>query len=384
MKFTKRNKFLSLLMTVLILFSLAACSGGTAENSSETTDSNDVTDVPETTDIFGPAELEYPAIEDAVEGDIVQFGLYDIDEDTSEREYIEWVVLSRKEDKLLLLSRYIIKKMRFGTNHLWETSEVREWLNSDFYTNSFNDNEKLKIQRMITSDKTDDLVFCLSAEEARVLIESDDKRVAYISGNVSANGFKDYNGKGDWWTRSVSTATNGKGVVIVETDGNVRSAGSNPLAPEEYVYTDTGVRPAVCVDLSGAEENAMNMVVFGQNSDQGLDNEPMPGGNSGNNGSGNSSSNSGGKQRVTCTICNGTGEVKYYYGDTDYYNMGICTSCDGKGYNYITPSGDSGGGTKKICGSCGSYVDSLITEKDKAGEYRTWCSSCWSDYNSFF
>ena len=35
----------------------------------------------------------------------------------------------------------------------------------------------------------------------------------------------------------------------------------------------------------------------------------------------------------------------------------------------------------KTCPSCGKKVSSLITRKDKAGVKRTWCSSCWADYN---
>ncbi len=32
-----------------------------------------------------------------------------------------------------------------------------------------------------------------------------------------------------------------------------------------------------------------------------------------------------------CGICNGTGSVKYFYGDTPFYDFGPCTSCDGTG-----------------------------------------------------
>lgn len=43
------------------------------------------------------------------------------------------------------------------------------------------------------------------------------------------------------------------------------------------------------------------------------------------------------EKKVTCTMCNGTGQVKYYYGDGDNdYNMGPCTSCDEKGYTIVT------------------------------------------------
>ncbi|MGO5540984.1 tetratricopeptide repeat protein [Blautia sp. HCP3S3_H10_1] len=53
-----------------------------------------------------------------------------------------------------------------------------------------------------------------------------------------------------------------------------------------------------------------------------------------------------------------------------------------------TKSGDSSSGTsssgdsqKVKCPSCGKYVSSLISKKDKAGVTRNWCSSCWSQYN---
>lgn len=87
-------------------------------------------------------------------------------------------------------------------------------------------------------------------------------------------------------------------------------------------------------------------------------------------------------QKVTCVMCNGSGEVKYYYaeGENDY-NMGPCSSCDAKGYTMITPSGSSDRGNRVICGSCESYVDSLVTKKDAAGENRTWCVDCWKSYD---
>ena len=89
------------------------------------------------------------------------------------------------------------------------------------------------------------------------------------------------------------------------------------------------------------------------------------------------------EQKVTCTMCNGSGEVKYYYGDGDNdYNMGSCTSCDGTGYVMIKPTGNSNGGKRVICGSCGKYVDELITKNDAAGESRTWCADCWAEYDS--
>lgn len=88
------------------------------------------------------------------------------------------------------------------------------------------------------------------------------------------------------------------------------------------------------------------------------------------------------EQKVTCTMCNGSGQVKYYYGEGDNdYNMGPCTSCDEKGYIMVKPSGNSGFGKKVVCGSCEKYVDEVITKADAAGENRTWCADCWDSYD---
>lgn len=87
------------------------------------------------------------------------------------------------------------------------------------------------------------------------------------------------------------------------------------------------------------------------------------------------------EQKATCSMCNGTGQVKYYYGDGDNdYNLGPCTSCDEKGYVIIVPSGNSNGGKNPICTSCEKYVEELITKEDKAGESRSWCTDCWDEY----
>lgn len=87
-------------------------------------------------------------------------------------------------------------------------------------------------------------------------------------------------------------------------------------------------------------------------------------------------------QQVICSVCNGTGQVKYFYGNKDdEYNCGPCTSCNEKGYVMIVPSGNSNGGKNPICGSCERYVEELITKEDESGESRSWCADCWSEYN---
>lgn len=266
-------------------------------------------------------------------GDIIYYGKYEQDGNSENgSEPLTWIVLGTNGDNLILLSEYIIEKMPFGSGHYWESSSVREWLNNDFLNQAFSSDEKNMIQKMITSDETEDMVFLLSAEEARGFFASDDTRVAYITEYMEQMDFNGYNSKGTWRTRSISTASNGKGVVIVETDGNVRSAGSAPDVPNRYSSSDIGVRPVISLNVSGNTiPEAQNMSIFGYDSNHGLDNEPNKWSNK------NYGSSSG-----KCIMCNGTGYVKYYYGRSDLeawlsghdsYTVGVCTSCGGTGKN---------------------------------------------------
>lgn len=107
-----------------------------------------------------------------------------------------------------------------------------------------------------------------------------------------------------------------------------------------------------------------------------------------------STSSSRGKEKVTCSTCNGTGSVKYYYGSSaleaaldghNDYEYGPCPSCDGKGYVYIKVTEKASGkssASSVVCPSCGKRVSSLITKKDAAGVNRKWCSSCWREYEN--
>ena len=273
------------------------------------------------------AECSSRVLLDAAVGDIVLCGTYEQDGNIDNgTEPIEWIVLEKSEDNVLLLSKYILEEQRFDeSTYHWEDCELREWLNDVFYDAAFSEAEKKNIQNMITSKNTEDNVFCLSAAEVRGLFPNQDDRQAYPTKYLIENGFNTWEDFGRWWTRSVSTAKNGKGVVPVTASGEVRSAGTVP-------YDDEGVRPAICLNISGkTSSQPQNMNLFGFDSSGGLDNEPNKWG------SGSSNSNgSGGK----CAMCNGTGYVKYYYGSSDLeawlsghdaYTVGECSRCNGTG-----------------------------------------------------
>lgn len=112
------------------------------------------------------------------------------------------------------------------------------------------------------------------------------------------------------WTRSISRAKDGKGVVTVEYDGNVRSVGCVPYCGYE------GVRPVISINISGnTVPEAQNMIIFGYDSNHDLDNEPNI----------YYSGTSGQK----CGICNN--DLEAWLSVHDSFTVGVCISCGGTG-----------------------------------------------------
>jgi len=71
--------------------------------------------------------------------DYIVFGEYPYTEN-GDKKPLQWIVREIKEDKLFLISRYVIDVMQYHTNSKrmnWDNSEIRKWLNSDFIQNSF-------------------------------------------------------------------------------------------------------------------------------------------------------------------------------------------------------------------------------------------------------
>lgn len=70
-------------------------------------------------------------------GEHIMYGSY-------QGEAIEWRVLDKKGDKVLLLSEYGLDIQPFDTSDvsrvLWKDSTMRKWLNNDFYDNAFSEN----------------------------------------------------------------------------------------------------------------------------------------------------------------------------------------------------------------------------------------------------
>ena len=185
-------------------------------------------------------------------GGSVIIGNYEQDNKSSNgKEPIEWVVLDKDEEGLLLISKYALDCRKFHPQNIyvsWSNSNLREWLNNDFFNIAFSDSEKQLIQEVYLEDNVVDKVFLLSASEAERYFSSAQLRRCAPTKYAIANGAfasskNKINGQkaGWWWLRSQGTASNRIG--DVNSDGTL---------DDGQVDSEKGVvRPAIKIILFG-------------------------------------------------------------------------------------------------------------------------------------
>ena len=158
-------------------------------------------------------------------GDIIVFGTYEQDNNTSNgKENIEWLVLAKENNRVLVVSDKALDCKPYNQSWdyvTWETCSLRNWLNNDFINSAFSDDEKVKIPTVtVSADKnpvystdpgnaTKDKVFLLSIVEAEKYFTSDEARKCVpteyaISNGASTSDSYTKGGKATclWWLRS--------------------------------------------------------------------------------------------------------------------------------------------------------------------------------------
>ena len=187
-------------------------------------------------------------------GALVYYGHYDTGNGI---EPIRWKVLDTSDGVLLITENAIDCKPYNVKNEMvtWDTCSLRKWLNDEFLSISFNDQEqKYIISRTVTAHNnpkystdpgktTEDRVFLLSIEEVMKYFKSNDsrkcsptqyaiKRGTFVSDNTQCCW---------WWLRS--PGKNGFNAAFVAYDGSVTSNGN--IVGNVYA----GLRPAIWVSL---------------------------------------------------------------------------------------------------------------------------------------
>ena len=178
-------------------------------------------------------------------GDIVQMGSYPqnvIYDQPIEWQVIEWQVLAIENNRMLIISRYGLEERLFGYNfsNSWENSDIRKWLNNDFYNKAFTDQEKKSIKPSNLSDVgTSDNVFLLSKEEAKIYFVDDEARKCKATEYAIRNDeWKNNNGR--WGLRS--PYPNYSDYIYIVSD-------SGDLGWDVVYDYDMVIRPALWINL---------------------------------------------------------------------------------------------------------------------------------------
>ena len=211
-------------------------------------------------------------------GDTVFFGRYEQDNNTDNGpEEIEWLVLDKADNRLMVISRYGLDAQPFqvktakqsGLWVTWKECSLRPWLNGDFFDAAFNPEEQQMIPtvEVLMDPKTaasvepsntgypkrlfgspgsprhdsEDKIFLLSYPEAQQYFPSNEDRLCYPTEYAVAQGVHiAQDGICKWWLR-----TNG---LIISACTIVTRTGSLYSMGEAKFDTSIAVRPVLWID----------------------------------------------------------------------------------------------------------------------------------------
>jgi len=154
------KKLLYIILMVFIIFTLAACGKNDTVTNIQNTHEID-------SSASGGLTEPKPPASSAI-GDIINFG------------GIDWRVLDVQGGRALIISQYILELRAFHDTQesvTWEHSDIRQYLNNEFFNSRFSDNERSRIAQttIINHDNlwfgtdggnnTNDRIFLLSLDE---------------------------------------------------------------------------------------------------------------------------------------------------------------------------------------------------------------------------
>lgn len=226
------KKLLSVILAISLLLALTACGGKTAtpppsgepavSGPAESQPSGDSAEVPEE---VPDQEVSTPAPEvpeeitpaNAQVGNMLYYGQFEQDGDPENGpEPLEWVVLDKADDRILVITRFSILNEAYCANvknggTCWAESDLRLGLNSsDFLNAVFSKEEQAGICESViqterwkgdfasSDEETVDSLFLLSSQEVYQYFVTDEERTP---GNTTAVNLNMSTEK-EWWTRT--------------------------------------------------------------------------------------------------------------------------------------------------------------------------------------
>ncbi len=220
------------------------------------------------------------SLENASVGDVVTFGEYEQDGlDYNGKEPIEWIVLAKEDQKLLLVSKYGLDYGPYNDEWIfttWENCTLRRRLNGTFFNEAFSPEEQSLIATTevsvdVTGDGTDgiypgkdtlDKIFLLSVNEVKKYFPSYSDRICKgtekywqrIANDYPA--FSSEEDECDWYLRTLGESSPRIFDSIEGSDwvANVHVDGSVGIVMT--AWRPTAIRPAVWVKTNLYVEDA--------------------------------------------------------------------------------------------------------------------------------
>ena len=194
---------------------------------------------------------------------VVTFGAYEQDGNTENgAEPIQWRVLEKNENEMLLLSEYILDSKAYHTDPyivVWEDCSLREWLNGEFFDGAFSEEEKLYIAETTNKNPgntdwqvpdakdTVDKVFLPCIAEVRDGFVPEKYVKAKASEYAKANGVEVRSEEYCmWWLRCCSVHNIPTGNIYAATTDDL---GKTFARGRDTTLTSVGVRPMVRVRI---------------------------------------------------------------------------------------------------------------------------------------
>ncbi len=173
-------------------------------------------------------DIKEELIENASVGDIVLFGAYEQDGNTSNgKELIRWIVLEEDEGSILVMAESGLDARSFNDSPeevYWENSSLRSWLNGRFPDNAFaqedpsqvlsstiistrypeNEDEDMSVEELVLEEyETRDRLFVLSSQEIQEYLPEESSRICKASEFAIQNGVSaNADNECSYWLRS--------------------------------------------------------------------------------------------------------------------------------------------------------------------------------------
>ena len=196
--------------------------------------------------------------------DYVLFGTYEQDNKTTNgNEDIEWQILAKENNRVLIISRYALDCQRYDNSNTlysgvfvtWENSSLRQWLNSTFIDIAFNSTEQeMILNSNVIADKnpeyqtdagndTVDKVFLLSITEANKYFTDRSRKIEPTNYVKQKYLYSSFNNDGcQWWLRT--SGHNNECAAYVSTNGRVNYSGL------QVDNSNTMIRPVLWINTN--------------------------------------------------------------------------------------------------------------------------------------